>query len=119
MTNYRKVLYPLAALLLAIVLAACAGTRDIESFDIVREDGTPTNVEFAAIGDEEQLAGRVTFTNQTVDSVIPALISWSSSDEDVVTVNNGLITAVDFGAATITGQHEGFTDTIEVLVVAP
>jgi uncharacterized protein YjdB len=45
-------------------------------------------------------------------------ILWSSSDESVATVQNGVITAVDKGTATITGKSldGGYSDTIKVEV---
>ena len=65
----------------------------------------------------------VSLTEQLVAIVNPenALnknVSWESSDEDVVTVENGLLTAVATGTATITVTTEvgGYTDTCSVTV---
>ncbi len=117
MTNHRKFLYPLAALLLSILLAACAGTRDIESFAIVHDNGEPAQIQIATVGETVELAGRVTFTNQTVASVIPELIDWSSSDSSVASVTaGGVVTAESMGSAVITGVHKGFEDEVTILV---
>lgn len=119
MKNYRKILYPLTALLLAIVLAACAGTRNLEGFSIVGEapqfeDGILT----LAVDETHSLAGRAHFDNQTTDSVLGALVDWTSSNPDAVTVDeNGNVTAVaEIGGATITGEYRGFSDEITVVV---
>lgn len=46
-------------------------------------------------------------------------IIWTSSDEDVAIVQNGVITAIKEGAATITATYEDVTDDILVHVVLP
>src|SRR5690554_1820749 len=110
MKNNRKILYPLAALLLSIVLAACAGTRNLDGFSIVGEapafeDGILTLEQ----NETHALAGRAHFDNETTDSVIGALITWESSNPVAVTVDeNGNVTAVQvIGGATITGEYKG------------
>ncbi len=120
MKNIRKVLTSAAVFAIAtIVLAACAGTRNIESFEIVGQapEFTSTGLHLQE-GATHQLAGRVTFENRTTDSVIGALITWESSNEDAVTVDNdGTVTAVGvIDAATITGTYRGEEDTITVIV---
>ncbi len=126
MKNNRKILYPLAALLLSIVLAACAGTRNIESFSIVAHDPDSGELQEGVltlgVGETFQLAGRVHFDNQTTDSVIGTLVTWSSDNEEYVTVDaNGYVTAQDNNVilpegATITGEYRGESDTITVFV---
>lgn len=121
MTKFRKILTSAAVFAIAtIVLAACAGTRTIESLEVVGEapefqDGILTLNQ----GETHQLAGRVTFDNQTTDSVVGGLISWESSNEDAVSVGtNGLLTAHQvFDGATITGTYRGFDDTMTVIVL--
>lgn len=121
MNKFRKILTSAAIFTIsALVLAACAGTRTIESFNVVGEapafqDGILTLNE----GDTHQLAGRVTFDNQTTDSVVGALISWESNNEDAVSVNaSGLLTAHQvFDGAVVTGTYRGFDDTITVIVL--
>lgn len=43
-------------------------------------------------------------------------VTWESSDTDVVTVSNGVITAVGLGSATITANCGSFSDTATVTV---
>ena len=123
MKNYRKILYPLTALLLAIVLAACAGARTAESFEVVGpEPEYESGTIVIAVGESVQLGGRVTFDNGTVDGVAGAIIAWSIDDQDYVTVDNvGRVTGVEVtgpltSSVTVTGTHDGMNDTIDVRV---
>src|SRR5690625_6396988 len=96
MNKFSKILKAAAVFTVsALVLAACAGDREIESFRIVGPepefaDGILTLNE----GESAQLGGRVTFDNETTDAVLGALIDWSSSNPDAVSVNEtGVVTA--------------------------
>lgn len=123
MNRFSKILKAAAVFAVsALVLAACAGDREIESFRIVGPepefaDGILTLNE----GESAQLGGRVTFDNETTDAVLGALIDWSSSNPDAVSVNEtGVVTAHEwFDGATITGMHKGYQDSITVVVVLP
>ena len=61
-------------------------------------------------------------TETLIATVVPygTLVSWTSSDVEVATVNNGVITGVDDGEATITASitvdGTEYTDTCEVTV---
>jgi len=68
-------------------------------------------VSFTAIGDTDTLIPTLTPVN-TTDAV-----SWTSSNTNAVTVNNGLITAVGIGSATITVSCGGQTATCDVTSV--
>lgn len=46
-------------------------------------------------------------------------VTWSTSDESVATVDNGTVTAVSAGEATITASAGNQTDTATVNVTAP
>lgn len=52
-------------------------------------------------------------------STAPQGITWSSSDEAIATVSNGLVTAVGGGAATITATAGDVSDTATVNVTVP
>lgn len=43
-------------------------------------------------------------------------VTWSSDDEDVATVANGVVTGVSAGTATITATASGKTATCEITV---
>ena len=47
-------------------------------------------------------------------------VTWSSSDTNVATVENGTVTGVNFGTATITASKDGFNPgTVEISVTRP
>lgn len=56
------------------------------------------------VGATETLSAKVTPDNATSPS-----ISWNSSDKEVATVDNGVVTAVSAGKATITAASSSFT----------
>ena len=63
------------------------------------------------VGESETLSATVTPDNATSPSV-----SWDTSDKDVVTVENGVVTAVGAGKATVTAASSSFTAECEVEV---
>ena len=54
-------------------------------------------------------------------TIDPTALTWSSSDESVVTVgaNTGVITGVANGEATVTGTIDGFSGSVKVIVEKP
>lgn len=66
-----------------------------------------------AVGNTTTLTATVEPSNATNKTV-----SWSTSDEDVATVDGGVVTGIGAGTATITvtTADGGFTDTCEVTV---
>jgi hypothetical protein len=73
--------------------------------------------------DQNSLAMSVSDTEQLTATVSPAdatdkSVTWTSSDDDVATVVDGLVTAVGAGTATITVEtvDGGFTDSCSVTV---
>lgn len=75
--------------------------------------GVTLNKETASIsvGGTETLAATVIPSNATDKTV-----TWSSDDEDVTTVANGVVTGVSAGTATITATASGKTATCEITV---
>ena len=66
----------------------------------------PTSLTFAALGETRQLAAQGVDANG--NAVADVRLSWSSSDESVVTVNDaGLVTAVGNGATTVSATVQG------------
>lgn len=65
------------------------------------------------VGNTTTLTATVEPSNATNKTV-----SWSTSDEDVATVDGGVVTGIGAGTATITvtTADGGFTDTCEVTV---
>ncbi len=94
----------------------------------VEEDGTPQppvevtgvtvdpKTQELAVGETATLTATVTPANASNKQVI-----WSSSDETIATVENGVVTAVSAGEATITVTTEDgeFSDTCVVTVIQP
>jgi len=73
-------------------------------------DVSPSSAEITTIGDTTLLSATVTPSN-SVDPVV-----WSSSDESVATVTNGLVTAVGVGSCTINATSGSYSDTCSVVV---
>lgn len=63
-------------------------------------------------GNSEQLTTEILPENTTDDTTV----TWESSDENVVTVVNGLVTAVGVGNATVTAKAAGLDATCNVVV---
>ena len=53
------------------------------------------------------------------DTTDDKTVTWSSEDEDIATVENGVVTAVGAGETTITATVGEFTATCEVTVLSP
>ena len=55
----------------------------------------------------------------TVDTNMEGTVEWESSDDSVVTVNNGVVTVVDSGLVTITARIGNVSATADVKVISP
>lgn len=75
-----------------------SGTMAVESVVLNKSIGTLT------VGENEQLTATVSPSNATDQTV-----SWKSSDESVVRVTDGLVTAVGAGTATVTAAAQSNT----------
>lgn len=73
---------------------------------------TPTSLQLRKDADYT-LKVKVTVDGKTVDK--PG-IEWSSSNTDIATVNDGLVTAVKAGTATITAEYDGIKSVCSVTV---
>lgn len=62
--------------------------------------------------------GTIGATSQITATTVPsgAAVTWVSSDTSVATVNNGLVTAVGYGSATITASAGNLTAQCSVLI---
>jgi uncharacterized protein YjdB len=73
--------------------------------------GVPTEKQY--VGDSFQLE----VVKDPIDAIDELSPVWSSSDESVLTVDqNGLVTAVGVGTATITVESNGFTASAEITI---
>lgn len=76
---------------------------------------TPSSATLAAVGDVVQLSAEVLDDNG--NPVVGGAVTWSSSDESVVTVDQaGLVTAVGDGSATVAAVAGGVTGSAQVVV---
>lgn len=82
-------------------IAKCAVTVDPVAVTGISLDKTSLQL---FVGESETLSATITPDNATSPSV-----SWDTSDKDVVTVDNGVVTAVAAGKATITAASSSFT----------
>jgi hypothetical protein len=105
----------------AVPLSLRAGRRTAASVTldpvIATVTGTPAPPSIDAYGEALQLGAAALFaTGDTLDGATP---TWTSSDEDVVTVTaNGTLTTVGDGEATVTAAIGGHTHVIRVQVFA-
>lgn len=82
-------------------IAKCAVTVDPIAVTGISLDKTSLQL---FVGASETLSAKITPDNATSPSV-----SWDSSDKEVATVDNGVVTAVSAGKATITAASSSFT----------
>lgn len=68
------------------------------------------------IGNTTQLTVEAQPANATQPNTYMSNVDWSTSNDTVATVKNGLVTAVGEGTATITATYEGQTATKEIKV---
>ncbi len=92
-------------------LVACTTRQPPEP--IVEFSINKTSLTLDEFADDVQLSANVYVDGEVVDDVN---FSWSSSNEKVVKVKNGLVTVCDIGSATITCGYEDLTKTCSVTV---
>lgn len=101
-------------LLLTTVLpqGATAATGDLLSIAI---DGAGTTVEMT-VGGSKQIKVWGTFEGSTATRELTNSASWTSSDNSVVTIEKGTLTALKTGTATIRADYNSATSSITVSV---
>src|SRR5690554_6258181 len=98
----KKILQLLTLVMIVIVAVACGKKDDVTSIKISGE----TKVE---VGSEITLTVEVKPTD--------AKVKWSSSDNKIATVNNGVVTGVSEGTVKITAEAGNMKDEHEITVV--
>lgn len=100
-------------------VSATVSLTVIEAVDgIVSLSIDPASLELVVGGDAADATGTltVTATHESGDTSTPEDVVWSSSDDDVAEVDDGLVTAVAVGTATITAQVGEVSATAQVTV---
>lgn len=122
--NIRRVTYqapPTPGSYLLIVTTATGAPADTASFTVTNTvvpvsgiSVSPNNVTFV-VGDTSRL--RATLTDSSGAVLVGRPISWTSSDNGIVTVlSTGQIRAMASGSATITASHETFSASATIAV---
>lgn len=100
-------------------ITAKFGGRTAE-FEVEVERGTPESIEFSnapsdpiPAGTEHGLTATATYANG-VEEDVSELAEWSSSDESIATVEDGVITGVAPGEVTITAVFDGVETEITI-----
>ncbi|MBO5412434.1 MAG: Ig-like domain-containing protein [Clostridia bacterium] len=122
----KKWLIGLCALVMAFGIASCSDKDDASSPD----DGSVTSSSPADSSSEPVLNPSVTLSQETLSldlfktstlSVglqdLTGTVVWSTTDDSVVTVSDGVVKAMGMGTATITATVGAYSDSCEVTVV--
>lgn len=99
------------------VLALCLATACTQQNETVPVSGirlNKTHIQFQNPGDSETLTATVIPANASENTV-----DWSSSNPAVASVQDGVVTAVQYGAAVITAAAGGRSASCDVVVVEP
>ncbi|QHW32570.1 bacterial surface protein [Paenibacillus rhizovicinus] len=90
-------------------------TSPYKSLTLTQEDGTkPDLLEFNIDTDSQQLTATAVTTDGTPSG--PIKVVWTSSSTAVATVDNGAVTPVGVGTATITASYLGVSSSTMVVV---
>ena len=102
-------------LLLSMGLTACNqpanNSQGNQSTNSQQSTQQKERITVTAAGDKKSLAlnETVQLTAKVGEAALEG-VTWESSDANVATVNNGLVTAVGYGEATITAKKEGYNN---------
>ncbi len=118
----KKIIAVLTALILVFALSACGlqlTDLNLPSAlnEIVLEKGTSTTINFIEEFATEEYATEDVSVEQIAEFLAKLEIAWTSSDTTVATVDNGTITAVGAGSASITASVEEQSLVIPVKVI--
>lgn len=118
----KKIVAVLTALILVLALSACGlqiTDLNLPSAlnEIVLEKGTSTTINFIEEFATEEYATEEVSVEQIAELLAKLKVVWTSSDTTVATVDNGTITAVGAGNASITASVEKQSLIIPVRVI--
>ena len=120
-TIMRRYFYNFGFIFLALALS-CACTKSSPDTPDTPDDPSDETVEVSDVtldrNSYEMFVGE-TFTLEATllpEDADDKTVTWSSSDEGILTVEDGLVTAVAAGTATVTAQAGEASDVCEVVV---
>jgi hypothetical protein len=114
-TNMRKIAAWMLALLLVIYMVPVSA----ESYT---SNEVQTDAELVAALEIINNSGPSLFVGKTITLALPEgyeTAEWTSSDNDVATVKDGVVTGVNEGTVTITVTSNGKTNSTNIDVIAP
>ncbi|MEP6494908.1 MAG: Ig-like domain-containing protein [bacterium] len=119
----RRPRHRLAQVVLFLLAASCGGGGGDGSTGPPPIDVTPNAIAISPSTPLTLASGATTSLTATVTTrdghtVSGAVVTWSSSDPTVATANNGLVTAIKVGTATITASNASVSSSVVVTVVA-
>ena len=93
--------------------------RPVELFDDSNIQGITlgASTQELSIGNELSLIASGVIDGRSIK--LSGAAEWTSSDESVVTVSNGVVKSIGVGTATITASYNGLSGTCEVTVIDP
>ena len=111
MKKFKFALFAIMVSIMAFTFASC-DDDEVKDVSVTGVTITPSSLDLK-VGSTGTLTAAVAPTNATHKDIV-----WSSSDDKVATVDNGTVTAVAVGTATITAKTEegGFSATATVTV---
>ena len=107
MKKFKFALLTFMTALISLGFTACSDDDDLKNVSVTGVTITPTTLTLKA-GTTGTLTATVVPENATVTTV-----AWSSSDTNIATIENGIVTAISEGSTTIKVKTDdgGFADT--------
>ena len=107
MKKFKFALLTFMTALISLGFTACSDDDDLKNVSVTGVTITPTTLTLKA-GTTGTLTATVVPENATVTTV-----AWSSSDTNIATIENGIVTAISEGSTTIKVKTDdgGFTAT--------
>ena len=112
MKKFKFALLTFMTALISLSFTACSDDDDLKNVSVIGVTITPTTLTLKT-GTTGTLTATVVPENAAVTTV-----AWSSSDTNIATIENGIVTAISEGSTTIKVKTDdgGFTATCEVTV---
>ena len=94
--------------LLVVILVGCTTPKEEAEGNDKSILLSRLSISFTDVGEVAEITAVAIINGEQIDSVISdAQIEWTTSDESVATVENGVVTAVGYGTCSIRATYEG------------